>query len=925
MNIRALIEAAASSPSSLAAVSLSALLLLASPAAACWHDHLRPAAAAASSAKVPAPVGSPFAPAEHTTRQHSGIGFGPDLSAFAVRDQFPEAAVESASAPRLGRRDDGSAFDPVRVAVDYAVAKLNASHFKPPSRDHKIVVTDSYTSEHNGVTHVYLIQQVDGLDVANAVANVNIGRNGKVISFHSTFFTEGSPASSPAPSKDVPVFVEQSEGSRLVRRGGDLPADVQDLITDIGEVMADVGEKVDHIVKELLEEDEEDSSDSDDEKKRSGHHNRHKKDEKDRKKHKKHRDETPEERKLRKALKRAAKEAARRERSAKQAGRNGGAAASASERPHDADFISPLEALSALADHLGRAVAMETVELIPYHTFKPKTRDDPDYLIILTAASGAAPGGDRPMSLFSGAAAEAAAGGTANTIPASLKYIINSAGDLVPVWDLKLDLGDHWFHSHIDARRPAKEDSSGKVISLVDWVSDASYTVYPLGINDPESGSRSTVVDPAHTLASPLGWHSHGGKKHFTDTRGNNVYAQENLDGRNEWENNGRPDGGKSLSFDFPVDLKIEPSEYLDGAVTNLFYWNNAIHDLFYVYGFTEKAGNFQENNLDRGGKDKDAVIANAQDGSGYNNANFATPPDGFRGRMRMYVWDVTDPMRDGDLEGGIIMHEYAHGISTRLTGGPANSGCLGWGEAGGMGEGWGDFFATILRMTPNSTRSDIYGMGEYANGGDGIRKYRYSTSLEVNPSTYSYVAKPGYWGVHAKGEVWAAMLYEYYWDLVDYHGFNPDWFETGLTESSSSETYRDFRTGLLLKRDGIVKKANKDKKKKKKPVPSPPEDPAPQPEPAPEPTPYPYGGNVLALQLVVDGLKLQPCTPSFVDARDAILSADDALTGGENKCIIWKSFAKRGLGLSAASGGRDGFDVPLACADGDGDDDSEL
>jgi extracellular elastinolytic metalloproteinase len=53
----------------------------------------------------------------------------------------------------------------------------------------------------------------------------------------------------------------------------------------------------------------------------------------------------------------------------------------------------------------------------------------------------------------------------------------------------------------------------------------------------------------------------------------------------------------------------------------------------------------------------------------------------------RMYIWTETDPSRDGDLEAGIVIHEYAHGISTRLTGGPRNSGCLGWGEAGGMGE----------------------------------------------------------------------------------------------------------------------------------------------------------------------------------------------------------------------------------------------
>ena len=42
------------------------------------------------------------------------------------------------------------------------------------------------------------------------------------------------------------------------------------------------------------------------------------------------------------------------------------------------------------------------------------------------------------------------------------------------------------------------------------------------------------------------------------------------------------------------------------------------MHDLFYMYGFNEEAGNFQDDNGGHGGKGGDAVIANAQDGSGY-------------------------------------------------------------------------------------------------------------------------------------------------------------------------------------------------------------------------------------------------------------------------------------------------------------------
>lgn len=58
-----------------------------------------------------------------------------------------------------------------------------------------------------------------------------------------------------------------------------------------------------------------------------------------------------------------------------------------------------------------------------------------------------------------------------------------------------------------------------------------------------------------------------------------------------------------------------------------------------------------------------------------------------------MYLWNTANPYHDGDLEAGIVIHELSHGLSTRLTGGPANSVCLGYGEAGGMGEGWGGEF----------------------------------------------------------------------------------------------------------------------------------------------------------------------------------------------------------------------------------------
>ena len=99
-----------------------------------------------------------------------------------------------------------------------------------------------------------------------------------------------------------------------------------------------------------------------------------------------------------------------------------------------------------------------------------------------------------------------------------------------------------------------------------------------------------------------------------------------------------------------------------------------------------------------------------------------------------------------------VIIHEYLHGLSNRLTGGPGNTGCLGSGEAGGMGEGWGDCYSIVLRWRSEfDTNSTDFGMGVYA-AGEGIRLYDYSRNLTVNPQTYSYINGAQYGGVHAKG-----------------------------------------------------------------------------------------------------------------------------------------------------------------------------
>ena len=85
------------------------------------------------------------------------------------------------------------------------------------------------------------------------------------------------------------------------------------------------------------------------------------------------------------------------------------------------------------------------------------------------------------------------------------------------------------------------------------------------------------------------------------------------------------------------------------------------------------------------------------------DNTDFATPPDGQSGHMRMFLWDYTNvrppplfppnvlqPGRDGALEKSIIVYENTHRITNRMTRGGTGR-CLQTTEAGGLGGGWSD------------------------------------------------------------------------------------------------------------------------------------------------------------------------------------------------------------------------------------------
>ncbi|KAL3418075.1 extracellular elastinolytic metalloproteinase [Phlyctema vagabunda] len=430
--------------------------------------------------------------------------------------------------------------------------------------------------------------------------------------------------------------------------------------------------------------------------------------------------------------------------------------------------------------------------------------------------------------------------GTKSAPKIKLSYLQDGEGKLTLTWRLETELEDNWLLSYANAVSPKE------ILGVVDYVSDASYTVYPWLTADPTKGSRTVETNPWDTTASELTWQSDGSTT-YTTTRGNNGIAQANWEGDDAYINDYRP-SATGANFNYALNLATtDPKLYANASVTQLFYTANKYHDLLHTLGFNEAAGNFETNNNGAGGKGSDAVILNAQDGSGTNNANFATPPDGQPGRMRMYLWDYSTPVRDCSFDAGVVIHEYTHGLSNRLTGGPANSACLSVLEAGGMGEGWSDFMAIAIHLKTSDKRTTNYPLGAWVyNNPAGIRAYLYSTSLTTNPYTYKSVNSLT--AVHQIGTVWATILYEVVWNLVDKYGIT----------ASAKPT---FSGGV------------------------------------------PTDGRYLAMKLVIDGLALQPCNPTFVSARDGIIDADKALTGGANACALWTAFAKRGLGSGAKRG----------------------
>lgn len=353
-----------------------------------------------------------------------------------------------------------------------------------------------------------------------------------------------------------------------------------------------------------------------------------------------------------------------------------------------------------------------------------------------------------------------------------------------------------------------------------------------------------------------------------TTTNGNNVQAF------GDWSAAFAPVGlattTSPATFDRTYDVSLSPTASADqraASVTSVFYLVNWMHDWFYDAGFDEASGNAQKSNYGRGGEENDAINAIAISQDGYNNANMMTPADGLSPTMRMYVFTGPNgPHRSGALDNAIVTHEWGHYISNRLIG---NGNGLMSNQSGGLGEGWGDFHALMMQVTfsdRGASGTDFlgtYGSGLYAVGGSsepnasyfGARRYPYSKDLAKNPLTFRQIQDSASAvtsnaplnpdggtnvpnsEVHRTGEVWASMLWQCYGNIL-----------------SASAT------------DDASFNAAQDRMKK----------------------------------YLVASYKLSPINPTFLEARDALLSVVGASHHATDYASCQAGFTQRGAGPNA-------------------------
>ncbi|MGA9747203.1 MAG: M36 family metallopeptidase, partial [Nocardioides sp.] len=314
----------------------------------------------------------------------------------------------------------------------------------------------------------------------------------------------------------------------------------------------------------------------------------------------------------------------------------------------------------------------------------------------------------------------------------------------------------------------------------------------------------------------------------------------------------------------------------VDASVAQLFSSHNRMHDYSYFLGFTEANYNMQQKNLGANPdptRENDPEVGNAQAGAitggqptylGRDNANQITLQDGVPGITNQYLFQPIAaafyaPCTDGSFDMSIVGHEYTHAISNRMIAGPDEG--ITSEQGGAMGESWGDLVAAEYLFSHDyDNGANPWAVGPYATGNEheGIRDY----AINDNPLTYGdYGFDSTGVEVHADGEIWNGTQ----WDV-----------RKALVEKWDASFPAGDKTLQLRCAQGTATSS---------PLPA---DQCP--------------GNRRWVQLMFDSFLLQQGATSMLDARDAMLAADQMRFGGANQKELWLAFARNGMGTDATT-----------------------
>jgi hypothetical protein len=149
------------------------------------------------------------------------------------------------------------------------------------------------------------------------------------------------------------------------------------------------------------------------------------------------------------------------------------------------------------------------------------------------------------------------------------------------------------------------------------------------------------------------------------------------------------------------------------------------------------------------------------------NNAFFTSRRfghDGAQSMIAMHLGANDAVVTDGAYDAEVIVHEYAHGVSTRLV--RQLSGFQG----GALGEAWSDFFALEFTLSNGAPLDGIYPAGEYLFQafGLGARNRPYTTNFAVNPVTFAQLGRViSFPQIHHDGNIWVQALWEVRTNLI--------------------------------------------------------------------------------------------------------------------------------------------------------------